>query len=346
MKNKPTRATSHDVARLAGVSQPSVSRAFSPGKSISKDKKARILAAAKELNYVPNKLASSLSASRSNMIAVIVGNLSNPFYSESLQAFVSTFQGTGRQVLTFSVPDTGDSDEVVMQAIQYPVDAIVVTAASLSSKLVKLSEGLGIPIVTFNRSLGSDQIAGVLCDNRGGGRLIAETMHAAGARRFLVVRGDPEGSTSRDRVDGFRAALTERGIPPQDIEELDGASSYQTARAALHQRYSACSDEIPEAVFAVSDIMALGCADAIRIDFALAIPDDIMLAGYDGIREGQLACYNLTTIRQPINKMVRSTLELLEQPDILKSGGSIEMRVLPGEYIPGGTIPLTPRRKD
>lgn len=345
MKNKPTRSTSHDVARLAGVSQPAVSRAFSTGTSISKEKRDRVLTAAKELNYVPNKLAGSLSASRSNMIAVIVGNLNNPFYSESLQAFVSAFQSTGRQVLTFSVPDSGNSDEVVMQAVQYPVDAIVVTTASLSSKLLKLSEGLGIPVVTFNRCLGGDRIAGVRCDNRGGGRLIAEAMHNAGARSFLIVRGDPEGSTSRDRVDGFRAVLAERGIGSEYIEELDGASSYPTARAALQHRFSDKPGEIPEAVFAVSDIMALGCADAIRSDFGMTIPDDVMLAGYDGIREGQLSSYNLTTIRHPIDKMVRSTLELLEQPDNLKSNDTIEVRILPGEYVPGGTIPRTRHHK-
>ncbi|SLN25532.1 LacI family DNA-binding transcriptional regulator [Roseisalinus antarcticus] len=344
-KKRPTRATSHDVARLAGVSQAAVSRAFSAGSSISKDKRERVLKAAHELHYVPNKLASSLSTARSNMVAVIVGNLNNPFYSESLQAFVTGFQESGRQVLAFSVTDAADGDEVVQQAVYYPVDAIVVTAAPLSSKLLKISAGLGIPIVMFNRHLDSNRIAGVHCDNRGAGARIAEAMHSAGAERFLIVRGDPEGSTSRDRVEGFRTYLLARGVPPTGIEEIDGASSYGASRDSLRARFRAGDRPRPDAIYAVSDIMALGCLDALRTDLGLRVPGDVMLAGSDGIRQGRLSAYDLTTIRQPIEQMVATTLQMLESAEDLKNPDMIQVLELPGEFIPGSTVPRPPRDK-
>jgi len=337
MKRKNGRVTSFDVAKRAGVSQPAVSRAFTPGASIAKEKRDRVLAAAKELNYVPNVFASSLSSSRSNMVAVISGNLDNPFYSESLQAFVERFQQTGRQVLAFTVRDGDDCDDVMMQAMRYPVDGIVVTSAQMSSELVRMSEGLGIPIVMFNRRIPGADLAGVQCDNTDGGARLGRLMHAAGARRILIVRGDPQGTTSGDRVSGFLSALNAFG--GCEIEQIDGASTYAGARAAIVNRFAGPSPRFPDAVFAVNDIMAIGCADALRETFYLTIPGDIMLAGFDGIREGQLAPYCLTTVRQPIEAMVAETLDLLSGKPGDGSEGAAVMHFIPGDLIPGKTVP-------
>ncbi len=337
MKQKSTRVTSFDVARRAGVSQPSVSRAFTPGASITKDKRDRVLAAAKELNYVPNVFASNLSSNKSNMVAVISGNLNNPFYSESLQVFVESFQRMGRQVLAFSVQEGHDCDDVMMQALRYPVDGIVVTSAQMSSDLIRMSEGLGIPIVMFNRRVSGSELASVQCDNIEGSAALGRLVHAAGARRILIVLGDLRGSTSGDRVSGFRSALETLG--GCTIEEIEGGSSYSGARNAMIRRFGGPSPQYPDAIFAVNDIMAIGCADALREVNGLRIPDDIMLAGFDGIREGQRAPYRLTTVRQPIERMVSETLELLKvSPDVRKIEGG-EKRVIPGDLIPGRTVP-------
>lgn len=337
MARLKSRVTSFDVAKLAGVSQPAVSRAFTPGASITKEKRDRILAAAKELNYVPNVFASSLSSKRSNMVAVISGNLNNPFYSETLQVFVESIQRTHRQVLAFSVQDGRDSDDVMMQAMRYPIDGLVVTSAQMSSELVKLSEGLGIPVVMFNRRVVGSELSGVQCDNFEGSAVLGRLMAAAGARRILIVRGDPQGSTSIDRVQGFRSAVDK--VAGVEIEEVDGESSYSGARNAMIRRFNGPGPRFPDAIFAVNDIMAIGCADALNENFGLKIPDDIMLAGFDGIREGQRAPYSLTTVRQPVERMVAETLELLKAaPEDLK-GAEAQRRVIPGDLIPGHTVP-------
>lgn len=331
------RVTSYEVAKLAGVSQPAVSRAFTPGASIAKEKRDRVLAAAKQLNYVPNVLASSLSTARSNMVAVISGSMSNPFYSESLQAFVERFQDKGKQVLAFSVQEGRDCDDALMQAMRYPVDGIVITSAHMSSELIGLAEGLGIPMVMFNRRVPESHLASIHCDNEAGSKAIARIMHAAGARRYLVVRGDPQGSTSRDRVAGFRSGLGELG--PVEIEEIDGASSYAGALAAISSRFSGPRPRFPDAVFAVNDIMAIGCADALRGRYSLAIPHDVMLAGFDGIREAQRDPYRLTTVRQPIEQMVAETIRLLEVEEEAPRDTADLREVLPGELIRGETVP-------
>ena len=329
---KKSRVTSFDVARAAGVSQPAVSRAFTPGASITKEKRERVLAAARELGYVPNVFASSLSKRSSKMVAVISGNLNNPFYSESLQVFVENFQRTGRQVLAFSIQDAQSSDEVMMQALRYPVDGIVMTSAKVTSEMVKMSEGLGIPVVMFNRRVPGTGLATVQCDNLAGGGALARRMYAAGARRFLVLRGDPQGSTSRERVTGFRETLDLLG--DTEVTEVEGGSNYSGGYAATMSHFSGPAQTWPDAVFAVNDIMAIGCADALRGNFGLRIPEDVLLAGFDGIREGQRYPYRLTTVRQPIERMVTETLEILDNPE--DAGPSL--RMIPGDLIPGTTV--------
>lgn len=342
MRKKKQRVTSYEVAALAGVSQPAVSRAFTPGASIAKEKRDRILAAAKKLNYLPNVLASSLSTARSNMVAVVSGTMSNPFYSESIQTFIESFQKTGTQVLAFSVQEGRDCDDVLMQAMRYPVDGIVVTSAQMSSELIGLSEGLGIPMVMFNRRVVGSNLASVHCDNEQGSALMAGLMHEAGARRYLIVRGDPQGSTSRDRVGGFRDELDKRG--GAEIEEIDGASSYLGARKAIGEHFRGRSTPFPDAVYAVNDIMAIGCADALRGGFGVRIPDDIMLAGFDGIREAQREPYRLTTVRQPIEAMVAETIRLLQREEEEPSDTADLHRVIEGELIRGETVPEGARR--
>ena len=309
MPPRKSRATSFEVARLAGVSQPSVSRAFTPGASISKEKRDKVLAAAKELNYVPNVFASSLSSARSNMVAVVSGSLSNPFYSESLQVFIEQFQNAGRQVLAFSVEANRDCDEALMQAMRYPVDGIVVTSASMSSEVVRMSEGLGIPIVMYNRRVVGSNLANVRCDHEDGSARIGRFMHAAGARSFLIVRGDPQGSSSGDRERGFREAVERLGT--RGIEDLAGGSSYSGARNAMIRYFGGPAPHFPDAIFAVNDIMAIACADVLREIHGLRIPEDIVVVGFDDVAMAAAASFRLTTLRQDVEGLAAETVDRL-----------------------------------
>ena len=334
---KGSRVTAYDVARLAGVSQPTVSRAFTPGASIAQDKRDKVLEAARKLRYVPNALASNLTTARTNTIALIIGDLRNPFYAETLQAFMAQLQDRDRKVLTFSVPSSGNPDDALMDAMRYQTDGIVVTSAQMSSDIIALSEQLEVPIAMFNRSVGAAPLPSIHTDTHSGGRILAERMIAARAGTFLVVRGDPKGSTSRERVEGFCAALDSRGIPRNRIVQIDGGSTYDIARAATRDWLAA--NPWPDAIFGVNDIMAMGCADAVRSDHGRRIPEDVMLAGFDGVREGQYGAYALTTVRQPIERMVAHTLDILLAPDPDARKASRPPVVLQGDFIAGRTVP-------
>lgn len=314
MTRRQTRFTSFDVAALAGVSQSAVSRAFSPGSSIVEAKRQKILEAARKLNYVPNSFASSLATKRSNIVAVVLGNLANPFYVTVLSTLVRRLQAEGRQVLTFTVDNGADADEALMRVLRYQVDGVILTAAQLSTRMTSLCHERGVPIVLFNRYIPGSEAAGVRCDNIGGGRLIGEVFLRAGARSFALVLGDLRGTTSADRARGFSDMLVEAGIARSEIRVIGGQSSYDDAYAAVSRAFRD-GGGLPDAIFAVNDIMAMATMDVLRQRLSLRIPEDVMIAGFDDIPAARRWPYRLTTVRQPVEEMVTETLAILHLDD-------------------------------
>jgi len=338
-KRIQSRATSFDVAALAGVSQSAVSRAFTHGSSIAQEKRQRILEAARKLNYVPNSLASSLTTKRTSIVAVILGNLANPFYVHVLRCFIDRLQAQGRQILTFTVENGADSDEAIMRVLRYQVDGVILTSAQLSTRMTGICHDRGIPIVLFNRYIPGSDASGVRCDNAGGGRLMAETFLAAGARTYAMIKGDPKGTTSQDRARGFRERLLEGGIADDDIAEIEGASTYDGAFNAVLRAFRRPGATLPDAIFGVNDIMAMGAMDALRQRLGVRIPDDLMVGGFDDIPEGRRYPYQLTTVRQPIETMVDEALAILHLDEPERPIQTGIDRQLPGRLIWRSTIP-------
>lgn len=342
MTRSSNRSTSFDVAALAGVSQSAVSRAFTPGSSIAEETRQKVYEAARKLNYVPNSIASSLTTKRTNIVALIVGNMDNPFYVHVLHAFSQKLQQQGRQVLIFTVDPGAESDEAILHLLKYQVDGVILTAAQLSTRMTSICHDRGIPIVLFNRYIPGSDASGVRCDNAAGGRLIAEAFLAAGARSFAMITGDPKGSTSKDRVRGFVERLQEEGIKRADIVEVEGHSSYEGAFNAALGIFRDKDRPRPDALFGINDIMAMGAIDALRYRLGLRVPEDLMVAGFDDIPEGRRAPYQLTTVRQPINQMIDATLSILHLDD---PAHRIERGIdqpISGRLIWRNTIPVPP----
>ncbi len=340
MTRSSTRTTSFDVAALAGVSQSAVSRAFTPGSSIAEETRQKVLEAARRLNYVPNSIASSLTTKRSNIVALILGNLANPFYVHVMHAFSRKLQEHGRQVLIFTVDAGAESDDAILQVLKYQVDGVILTSAQLSTRMTSMCHDRGIPIVLFNRYIPGSDASGVRCDNTAGGRLLAEAFLAAGAKSYLIVTGDPTATTSGDRVRGFMDRLIEGGIKRTDITQIEGYSSYEGAFSATIRYFSAPDVKRPEAIFGVNDIMAMGVMDALQLRLGIRVPKDLMLAGFDDIPEGRRAPYHLTTVRQPIDQMVNETLAILHLDEPTRPIERGIDRRIAGRLIWRSTIPV------
>lgn len=339
MKKPRQSVTSRDVASLAGVSQATVSRAFTPGASLAPTTRDRVLKAADQLNYIPNSIASSLITARTNTIAVIIGDTDNPFYVHVLKAFINALQARGQQALTFTITDGATSDDVILKVLRYRVDAIILTAAEISTRMIALCEERGIPAILFNRYIPGHPIPAVRCDNAGGGGTMAKVLHGAGARRFTILKGDPLGTTSRDRVAGFKDAIWALGLQPSSITEVEGNSTYDGAYAAIRALYVENKAPLPDAIFAVNDIMAMAAIDVLHFELGVSIPGDVMVGGFDNIPESARSPYKLTTLLQPIDQMVEEALGLLDTGADSQALGNIPERVVTSELIWRSTIP-------
>ncbi|MFT7288042.1 MAG: DNA-binding LacI/PurR family transcriptional regulator, partial [Halieaceae bacterium] len=279
--------------------------------SVSDATRKKVFRAAQALNYVPNSMARSLITARSNIIAMVVGDLSNPFYSAVLDQFSKELQEQGKHVLVFRVASGSEVDDALIHVLQYQVDGIILTSAQVSSKMAGLCLERGIPVVMFNRYVEGLPTDNVCCDNLKGGRLAAQALLDAGGARFAMIAGEREASTNRDRTRGFMRTLRSAGITAKDVHIAHGHYTYDGGYKAALALFSA-DGETPDALFCTNDIMALGALDALRYQLGYRVPEDVMVIGFDDIPEAARAPYRLTTIRQPREQMTAKTLELLD----------------------------------
>ena len=223
--------------------------------------------------------------------------------------FSEALRRQGRQVLLFSTKDEEEVSGALLQALQYRVEAVIVTSVTLTSSVTQVLEKSQVPIFLFNRTLEDASLPSVSCDNVAGGRLVAETFLQAGHERFAFIGGTPNTSTNRDRRRGFLGRLQEVGAPYVSIEET---YSYDWGYKAVYQLRNT-PEGIPDAIFCANDIVALGALDALRLE-GVRVPEEVAVIGFDDVAEARRPAYSLTTVRQPVEAMIEATLELLEEP--------------------------------
>jgi len=308
MSRRTSPPSAHDVARVAGVSQAAVSRAFTPGASIAKDTQDKVFRAAKSLGYRPNLLARSLIMGQSGIVGVVYGgNPRNPFFMSVLDALLKRLSRARKHILIFTVEGHATADVHVEDLLKYRVDALLLMATTLSPKLAEQCRDAGIPIIFFNRRPPKKDFASVIENNREGARQIAEHLLQQGYRRPAVVAGLAESSTGRDRESGFIAHLTSQGLPEPEREvgyfQREGA--LQAARKLLARKPR------PDAIYCVNDHMALAAIEVARYEFGLEIGRQVGVAGFDDIEQASWPSFDLTTYSISVESIVDQAAMLL-----------------------------------
>lgn len=302
------KVTSVDVAKRAGVSQSAVSRVFTPGASVSPKMAQKVLKAAQELGYRPNVLARSLITGRSRIIGLVVAYLENQFYPDALEKLSMALQEHGYHILVFMVSnDDASVDNVMGELLDYQVDGIITASVAMSNALAARCAAAGVPVVLFNRGQDDERLNQVTSNNLEGGRKIAEFLVAGGHEKIAHIAGWSGSSTGRDREAGFRAGLESAGTNLSDC--IDGMYNRETAAAAAREIFSA--DDRPDAVFVGNDHMAFAVMDVLRYELNLDVPGDVSVVGYDDVPLASWPAYDLTTLRQPSNRMVEATVSTL-----------------------------------
>jgi DNA-binding LacI/PurR family transcriptional regulator len=341
-RKKRKAITARELAKMIGVSQSAVSRAFSPGASISPELRERILTVARQVDYQPNAIASMLSKRRTNIVGILVSDMQNPFYPTLIEKLSRELQKIGLQSLLFNITRGTNIEEQLVALRQYNVDAVVIVSATLLSGPSLAWAADGRAAVLVNRALPDGKITSVSCNNRDGARAIADHFNDIGRRRVAYVSGLPHTSTNRDRHTGFVTRVAELGmtlIGQATRGEYTYEAGYQCALELAQLKDV-------EAIFFANDILAIGGIDALRDQLGLRVPEDVAVAGFDDIGMSRWPRYNLTTFSQPVDAMVARTVDLLK---VAVTGVKIpeESFVLPGQLlIRGSSVPMPAPQMD
>lgn len=297
--------TSHDVARLAGVSQPTVSRALRPDSQVSAVTRERVRRAAETLGYVPSELGRSLSTRSTRQIAM-VADLDNPLYPQLVGPLHDAFALQGyRMVLLAERDEELGGDERLLDG---SVDGAVLTTSQRSAALPLQLTERGVPFVQLNRVSDLIDADSVTADNAVGGRLVADLLATLGHREIGAIFGPKETSSALERERGFRAGLRAAGLRLPAQRMVRGWFTYQVGydgmRALLDR------GDRPTAVFCSNDVVAVGALNALAAS-GLRVPQDFTIVGFDDLAIADWPVFALTTVRVDFEAMARRSAELL-----------------------------------
>ncbi len=300
-KGTPRPPTMRDVARLAGVSQPTVSRVLNKTNTsipVSQDTYQRVMAAVKELGYRPNMTARSLRTQRTQMIAVMIADITNAFYHSIVRVIQAIARQHDYDVLISSSDHRYENERHFCEAVlRRPVDGIIMVPIHLTFKdLDRLLTLSGAPIVALGEHTRHPQVDVVHMDDRQATydavRWLADTR---GYQRFGCIAVPESLPPGPRRLQGFNQALTDAGLAFEPHRVLWGDFTIESGREAAQQLMA--QGELPDVLFAFNDLMAIG-AILTFLDAGLRVPDDVAVMGFDDIWEATIIRPRLTTIAQ------------------------------------------------
>jgi LacI family transcriptional regulator, galactose operon repressor len=298
--------TSHDVARLAGVSQPTVSRSLRDGARVAESTRRRVFEAAASLGYVPSRRGRNLSTRATGHVGVVVSDLTNPFYVETIAHLHRALAGVGVRMVVLT-----DEQERTLEAeplFDGSLDGAILTTMLVDSTLPRALQARGFPFVLLNREVDGVNADACVSENAIGARRVAEELVRLGHHDVGALFGPANTSTGREREAGFRAALSEHGIALAPTRWRRGPFTTDAGHTGLLDLLDAADP--PTAVFCSNDVIALGALNAAR-SRGLSIPDDLSVIGFDDIGMAAWEVFALTTVRQDMAQMAERAAELL-----------------------------------
>ncbi len=326
-------ATLKDVAERAGVSTSAVSRTFTQGASVSDKMRKKVEKAAADLGYSPNFLARSLTTRRTKLIGLVSNNFHNPIFLEVFDRFTRGLQDRDLRPLLVNLSDETDPAHSVQMLRQYSVDGVIVASSTLPPEFALAFRDAGVPVVhAFGRHSSAPQVHVVGIDNAESGRIAARELIEHGYKNIAFMGGPEHATSTQDRHRGFAEEVSKH-------DEITMTASFAEAYSfdAGRKEMLRILDGTPaEAYFGGDDILSVGALSAIK-DRGLDVPNDIGIIGLNDMEMSRWESINLTTIHQPIQQIVNSSVELmvamLDEPDRYP-----EARLFPCRIMRRGTL--------
>jgi LacI family transcriptional regulator len=303
------------VAKEAGVSVASVSRALNGHESVTAKTRKHIESVATRLRYIPHSAARSLITRRTDTVGALLPDLYGEFFSELIRGIDLAARVRGLHLLVSSSHGNASEAAVALRAMQGRVDGMLILSPHVDTEFLHDHLPDALPIVLLNSSVKSPQYPVLNVDNYGGAYAMVRHLLGIGHKKIAFITGPENNFDAQQREQGYRAAMAKHA-PKIVLDIVAGDFSEESGHAAGRQFLSRALR--PDAVFAANDMMAVGCLYAFA-EHGVSVPEDIALAGFDDIPIARYVVPSLSTVRVRIVDLGRSALErlasVLEKPD-------------------------------
>ena len=302
-------ANIRDVAKRAGVAPITVSRCINNSGYCSAEVRARIESAIAELGFVPNRLASGLRSKRTHTLALVLTDITNPFFTTIARGVEDTASEAGYTVIFCNTDESVTKEQMYLQMLlEKRVDGVLLVPALSGIDSVNLVKKQDTPIVVIDRRLPDLQTDVVRCDSESGAYDLTRLLLSLGHREIVILTGPHGVSTAEDRLKGYRRALEEAGIPQNKDKEFYGAytqqSGYEMAQQAMQK------NKRITAVFGANNFITFGTIKAFR-EMQVRVPEDVAVVGFDDLPTALVTFPFLTVAAQPAYEMGKKAMEIL-----------------------------------
>lgn len=333
-------ANIQDVAKRAGVSISTVSRVLNGNARVNSDVKKRVEAAVEALAYQPNSAARSLRTNRSRIIGLLISDIQNPFFMGLIRGVEDEALRNEYSLILCNSSESPQREQQyldVLYAERVAGAIIVPTREQLGDEALKRFRERGIPIVAVDRRVKDKGIDAVLVDNVQGAFEAVTHLIANGYRRIGVITGTVTTTTGRERLEGYRLALREAGIPRDADLERCGTFKAESGQELAAQLLGLTPPV--EAIFACNNLLTLGALKAIQAR-NLRMPEDVALVGYDDIPWAELGSISVTTVMQPVYELgSAAALRLFQRLQNPVVQTRQEITLAPSLRIRGSSLP-------
>jgi len=301
-------ATIHDVAKKAGVAPITVSRVINNSGYVSETMRERVNEAIDELGYVPNVLARSLKSKRTNTIALIFTDITNPFFNILARGVEDTAHASGFNVFFCNTDEDEEKENTYIKLVlQKQVDGILLVPTSIKSDSVKIIQSQKTPLVVLDRRFPTGTVDVVRGDSFGGAYELTELLINLGHRYITILSGPMDVSTAEDRMAGYRKAMADNGLE-KFIDCHYGRFTQQSGKELTHQLFN--QEHTPTAIFAANNLIAIGALGALD-SLGMNVPEDVAIVSFDEIPETLNPKPFLTVVSQPPYDMGQKATEIL-----------------------------------
>lgn len=324
-----------DVAKKAGVSISTVSRVLNDYKHVSSDLKDKVMKAVEELEYRPNQVARSLASQKTSLIGIIVPDLTNHYYSRMISSIEEYASERNYNIVVCNIKENLNKEVRYLNVLKEMwAEGIILMHEKIDQQTKEMLKAYNIPVVLASVKIDELNVSSVNIDDYKAAYDATTYLVQKGHKRIGIIAGDMRDITAGQlRYRGFVEALKENEIDINPLYIKEGKFKIEDGYQAMDEIFESCED-VPTAIFAVSDSMAIGAMNC-AIDRGYRVPDDISIIGFDNIDLAAAVRPRLTTVNQPAEEIGQISVKILI--DMINGKVSEQEIILSHSIVEGNT---------